>query len=251
MKLISWNVCGIKNRYNDGTLDKIFNLNPDIFCLQEVHQKPRNLDKNILYREGYNSFFYPSVKYDRSSGVATYTNSEPISLKNGFCNKFDDEGRIQRLEFENFNLYNVYFPTGDDKSNSEKNKDKIEFYELFTKYVMKSKKPQIICGDFNRISTINDTYHERYSRNGFKKEEKKWFEDFLDSGFIDSFRLFNEDGGNYTWWSNQKTLQEENKGFRFDYFLVNEELKDNITNATILCDINNKDHAPISLEMVF
>ena len=116
---------------------------------------------------------------------------------------------------------------------------------------MKSKKPQIICGDFNRISTINDTYHERYSRNGFKKEEKKWFEDFLDSGFIDSFRLFNEDGGNYTWWSNQKTLQEENKGFRFDYFLVNDELKDNITNAAILSDINNKDHAPISLEMVF
>ncbi len=249
MKLISWNVCGIQSRYNDGTLDEIFDLNPDIFCLQEVHQKPRNLNQEILCKKDYNGFFYPSCKYERACGVATYSKYDPISLKNGFNNhKFDVEGRIQRIEFEEFNLFNVYFPTG---SGNEKFKDKSEFYDLFTKYVNKSKKPQIICGDFNRISTINDTYHSKYNGPGFKKEEKEWFESFLNSGFVDTFRLFNKETDNYTWWSNRGTLREENKGFRFDYFLVNEQLKDNVVNASILHQIPTKDHAPISLELEF
>ena len=121
MKLISWNVGGIKHRINDGTLNEIFELNPDIFCLQEVHQKPRNMDKEQLYKDGYNSFFYPSVKYDNASGVGTYSKYDSISLKNGFnIPKYDVDGRIQRIEFEHFDLYNVYFPTGNnDNEHSE------------------------------------------------------------------------------------------------------------------------------------
>ena len=254
MKLISWNVCGIQRRINDGTLNEIFQLNPDIFCLQEVHQKPRNMDKEQLYKEGYNSFFYPSVKYDNASGVGTYSKYDPISLKNGFnIPKYDIDGRIQRIEFEHFNLYNVYFPTGNNNNKHPETIYKMEFYDEFTKYVMKSKKPQVICGDFNRIASDKDVYEpeNHKSTNGCKKLEKEWFHDFLNKGFIDTFRLFNNESGNYTWWSNYKTLREENKGFRLDYFIVSKELKDNVVDAAILHQIPTNDHAPITLELEF
>lgn len=254
MKLISWNVCGIQSRYDDGTLNEIFNLNPDIFCLQEVHQKPRNLNPEVYCKQGYTGFFYPSLKYKNACGVATYSKYDPINLKNGFDNlKFDVDGRIQRIEFEEFNLYNVYFPTGKDNNKDLETIYKNEFYEIFTKYVMKSKKPQVICGDFNRIASDKDVYepeNHKYT-NGCKSIEKQWFNDFLSSGFIDTFRLFNKDTGNYTWWARQGDFRKENKGFRLDYFLVNEELKDNITNASILHQIPTEDHAPISLDIVF
>lgn len=251
MKLISWNLNGIMSRVNDGTLDKLFGLDPDIFCIQEVKSKPKELDAEIVHKKGYNSFFYHGIKYNGfGSGVAVYTKEEPISLKHGFCNKFDDEGRIQRLEFDEFNLFNVYFPSGAGKERLE---DKFEFYDLFTEYIKKSRKPQVICGDFNRMSTELDSYDpKRHARaSGFLPDEQAWFKNFLEDGFVDTFRLFNKEGNNYTWWSNRGTLREENKGIRFDYFLVNEKLKDNITGASILSDINNKDHAPISLELEF
>lgn len=251
MKLISWNVNGIMSRVNDGKLEEIFETEPDIFCIQEVKNKPKELSSDIIHRKGYNSFFYHGIKYNGyGSGVATYTKMEPISLKHGFCDKYDNEGRIQRLEFEKFNLFNVYFPSGAGKERLE---DKFEFYDLFTKYVKKSGKPQVICGDFNRMSTELDSYDpKRHARaSGFLPEEQEWFKEFLESGFIDSFRLFNREGGNYTWWSNRGTLREENKGIRFDYFLVNEKLKDNIVSASILSDLNNNDHAPITLELKF
>lgn len=252
MKLISWNVNGIKSRVDDGTLDEIFNLEPDIFCIQEVKSKPDNLSENVINKKGYNNFFYHAPKYKNGSGVATYCKIEPISLKEGFedNNKFDIEGRIQKIEFDKFELYNVYFPSGAGKERLE---DKYEFYDLFTNYVKKSRKPQVICGDFNRMSTELDSYDpKRHAKaSGFLPEEQKWFKEFLEDGFIDSFRLFNQEGGNYTWWSNYPNLREENKGIRFDYFLVNEKLKDNISNASILSEINNKDHAPIMLELDF
>lgn len=249
MKLISWNLCGIESKYNDGKLDEIFQLNPDIFCIQELHQKPRNLDKNILYKEGYNSFFYPTISYTDNWGVATYTQYEPITLKQGFNHyEFDREGRIQRLEFEDFNLFNVYFP-----SEGRKGMDfKCEFYDLFTKYVKQSKKPQVICGDFNRIVNLDDTYQNKGNCPGFKNKnnEKDWFTNFLNAGFIDTFRLFNKNTGNYTYWFSED-YKKDNKGYRFDYFLVNEELKDNVVDAGILQDMVTHDHAPITLELEF
>ncbi len=252
MKLISWNVGGIMSRVNDGTLNKIFDLNPDIFSIQEVHTNPSKLDDEVVHKINYDSFFYHGIKYDgHGSGVATYTKFKPITFKNGFDNrKFDDEGRIQRLEFDEFTLFNVYFPTG---SGEEKFEDKLEFYDLFTRYVKKSRKPQIICGDFNRIASFKDVYEPENHKYtiGCKKIELQWFQEFLDSGFIDSFRLFNKETGNYTWWPNQGKFREENKGFRFDYFLVNEELKDNVVNASILNHFVTYDHAPITLELEF
>ena len=251
MKLISWNVNGIKTRYNDGTLNKIFELEPDIFCIQELKQKPEKLGENILNFEGYTGYFYPSESENDVWGVATYTKHEPISLYEGFGdnNKFDKEGRIQKFEFKEFNLYNVYVPSG---SNKERKPLKYEFYEIFTKYVMKSKKPQVICGDFNRIAADIDDFdiNKHKYQIGSRKEEKAWFQEFLESGFIDSFRLFNTEPENYTYWSRKKQ-KIINNGYRFDYFLVNEELKDNVVGAGILQDMVTHDHAPITLKLEF
>lgn len=255
MKLISWNIGGIKAKFNKGGLDKVFELDPDLLCLQEVKGNPKNLDGNIIHQTGYQSYFYPpsKSKYSRYglSGVATYTKLTPISLKHGFGNKFDSEGRIQTIEFEHFNLYNVYFPTGDSSRKSIETQRKYEFYELFTKYVKESNKPQIICGDFNRGASKQDTYQYNSSTNGFRLEELEWFEDFLESGFIDTFRFFNKRVREYTWWHKDDKNREKNEGLRLDYFLVNEELKDNISNASILSEIYYEDHVPIELEMKF
>lgn len=250
MKLISWNVCGINSTYNKGGLNEVFKLNPDIFCLQEVKNNPQNLNKEIIHKNGYNNFFYPSSKLKGQNGVATYTKYNPITLTHGFNNRFDNEGRIQKIEFEEFNLYNVYFPLG---GNKESLKDKFEFYDLFTQYVQKSEKPQIICGDFNRIVAKIDGHDPESLRKttGFLPEEEQWFKDFLNSGFIDSFRLFNTQPENYTWWTYSRNHRQLNKGYRLDYFLVNEKLKNNITNADILSNIMGSDHAPILLELEF
>ena len=257
MKLISWNINGIIARTNDGRLDKIFEFNPDIFCIQEVKANPKNLDSDIIHKKGYYDYFYPpqNPELNSFSGVAVYSRMAPISLNHGFNNKFDNEGRIQRLEFEEFNLYNVYFPAGTPYGTLDKKmalEKKFEFYDLFTEYVMKSNKPQVICGDFNRIREEKDAIDPQSLRNksGFLPKEEQWFEEFIEMGFIDSFRLFNDECGNYTWWADTSS-KEENNGLRFDYFLVNKELKDNIKNATILSDINDKDHAPITLELEF
>lgn len=252
MKLISWNVNGIKSTYENGGLGEVFDLNPDILCLQEVKNKPKNLDMEIVYHKNYNGFFYPSSKFNRYSGVATYTKYEPISLKQGFDSvKFDCHGRIQRMEFDEFNLFNIYFPSG--ASDADALNDKYEFYDLFTKYVNKSKKPQVICGDFNRMSKeIDGSNPEKLcKKSGFLPEEQKWFSDFLESGFIDSFRLFNNDDGKYSWWANGYNCREKNIGMRLDYFLVSQDLKDNVVGADILSDITGSDHAPISLELEF
>lgn len=252
MKLISWNINGIKARTNDGKLDKIFGLKPDIFCIQEVKANPKNLDSTILHKKGYYSYFYPPQKPSLNgfSGVATYTNYTPIGLKHGFNDKLDNEGRIQRIEFEEFNLYNVYFPSG--ASSADNLDKKFEFYDLFTNYVKKSNKPQVICGDFNRIREEIDANDPKSLRNksGFLPEEEQWFKEFLEDGFVDTFRLFDKEGNNYTWWPNSES-KEDNKGLRLDYFLVNEQLKDNVVDARILYDMVTHDHAPITLEFEF
>lgn len=255
MKLISWNVGGIGTCYNKGYLDQLFNLEPDIFCIQEVKKNPKNLDDKIVHRRGYHNYFYPPSKEEYvktgSSGVATFSKNAPISLKHGFGSKFDNEGRIQTIEFDEFNLYNVYFPTGGNSRKSDETQNKYEFYELFTKYVNESDKPQIICGDFNRGASKLDIYQHNSSKNGFRIEELKWFEEFLENGYVDSFRYINKDSRKYTWWHKDDKNREKNEGIRLDYFIVNEKLKDNIINASILHDIYDNDHVPISLELEF
>lgn len=243
MKIISWNVNGIKSIIKKGFLDEIISKNPDILCLQEVKSA------EIPEIEGYYAFNNPYNDKPNYYGTAVYTKIKPISHRFGFGDReFDGEGRVIRLEFENFNLYNVYVPSG-AKSNAHLER-KYRFYDKFTEYFEKSNKPAVICGDFNRISKEIDAKIPENIKNqsGFMPEEQEWFENIL-TKYIDAFRKFNENGDNFTWWPNRGDLREQNRGYRFDYFLVSNSFENRLANSYILHEQMGSDHAPIVLEL--
>lgn len=243
MKIISWNVNGIKSTHNKGNLEELVNeQNPDVLCIQEIKTaEVPNLDGYCLYS-------YPSSKRSNLHGTAVYTKIKPLSVKKGIDDEeFDLEGRVIRLEFEKFNLYNVYVPSG--AASKEKLARKYRFYDKFTKYFKNSEKPAIICGDFNRISQKIDAKRPELMKNksGFMPDEQKWFKEIL-TEYIDAFRNFHDDGDNYSWWANKK-LRVENKGLRLDYFLVSKELENILIDSYILKDQLGSDHVPIVLDI--
>ena len=243
MKIISWNVNGLKSIIENGFFEEIINQDPDILCLQEVKST------EIPDIENYISYNYPASELVNLYGTAIYTKVEPLSVRKGFGDKeFDAEGRVIRMEFENFYLYNVYCPSG--ASSPERLDRKFRFYEEFTEYVYKSNKPSIICGDFNRISAEIDAKNPKNikGKSGFLPEEQEWFKEIL-TKYVDAFRKFHKDGDNFTWWPNRKGYREDNKGYRFDYFLVSNTFENTLTDSYILKDQMGSDHAPIVLEL--
>ena len=243
MKIISWNVNGLKSIIENGFFEEIINQDPDILCLQEVKST------EIPEIENYISYNYPASELVNLYGTAIYTKVEPLSVRKGFGDKeFDAEGRVIRMEFENFYLYNVYCPSG--ASSPERLDRKFRFYDEFTEYVNKSNKPSIICGDFNRISAEIDAKNPKNikGKSGFLPEEQEWFKEIL-TKYVDAFRKFHKDGDNFTWWPNRKGYREDNKGYRFDYFLVSNTFENTLTDSYILKDQMGSDHAPIVLEL--
>ena len=243
MKIISWNVNGLKSIIEKGFLDEIIAQDPDILCLQEVKST------EIPEIENYISYNYPASELVNFYGTAVYTKVEPLSVRKGFGDKeFDAEGRVMRMEFENFYLYNVYCPSG--ASSPERLERKFRFYDEFTKYVYKSNKPSIICGDFNRISAEIDAKNPKNikGKSGFLPEEQVWFKEIL-TKYVDAFRKFHKEGDNFTWWPNRAGFRQDNKGYRFDYFLVSNTFENTLTDSYILKDQMGSDHAPIVLEL--
>ena len=243
MKIISWNVNGLNSIIEKGFLEEIITQNPDILCLQEVKST------EIPEIENYISFNYPASELVNLYGTAVYTKVQPISVRKGFGDKeFDAEGRVIRMEFENFYLYNIYCPSG--SGSPEKLSRKFRFYDELTDYVYKSDKPSIICGDFNRISQEIDAKNPKNIKNksGFLPEEREWFKEIL-TRYVDAFRKFHPEGDNFSWWPNRAGFREDNKGYRFDYFLVSNNFEDTLTDSYILKDQMGSDHAPIVLEL--
>lgn len=243
MKIISWNVNGLKSIIENGYFEEILSQDPDILCLQEVKSTEIPKIKNYI------SYNYPASELVNLYGTAIYTKVEPLSVRKGFGDKeFDAEGRVIRMEFENFYLYNVYCPSG--ASSPERLDRKYRFYDELTKYVYKSNKPSIICGDFNRISAEIDAKNPKNikGKSGFLPEEQEWFKEIL-TRYVDAFRKFHQEGDNFSWWPNRKGFREENKGYRFDYFLVSNTFENTLTDSYILKDQMGSDHAPIVLEL--
>lgn len=241
MKIISWNINGITGTFTEGHLDEVINQNPDILCIQEIKTSV------IPIIRGYKAYAYPS-SFGGNYGTAIYTKIEPLSVEKGFGDEeFDEEGRVIRMEFENFCLFNLYAPTG--ASSKENYSRKCRFYEEFTEYINKSDKPSIICGDFNRISQEIDAKYPEKIRNksGFKPEEQKWFNDIL-TKYVDAFRKFHQDGDKFTWFWN-KEHRKDNRGYRFDYFLVSNDLEDILIDSDILSKQCGSDHVPIVLKL--
>ena len=243
MKIISWNVNGIKSTYGSGDLQELVKKeSPDILCIQEI----KTIEVPEL--DGYTLYSYPCSKRSNVYGTAIYSKIEPLSVNKGIGDEeFDSEGRVINLEFENFNLYDVYVPSGaKDKEHLNR---KYRFYDEFTKLFKKSKKPVIVCGDFNRIASEIDAKRPELMKNksGFMPEEQEWFNDILND-YIDAFRYFHDEGDNYSWWANKK-LRAENKGLRLDYFLVSKSIRKTLNDSYILNNQLGSDHVPIVLDI--
>jgi exodeoxyribonuclease-3 len=252
IRILSWNVNGLRSAYKKGFLDWFSKEKPDILCLQETKAKEEQLPSDLKEVKGYYSYF-SSAERKGYSGVALYTKLKPESIKTGFrIKKFDNEGRIQIIDYKSFILFNIYFPNG--KASRERLNYKMDFYDSFLIYVDKLKnkgKKLIICGDVNtahkEIDLARPKENEKIS--GFLPEERAWIDKFLSHGYIDTFRMFNQKPGQYTWWDLKSRARERNVGWRIDYFYVSENLKKNIKSSKMLTNVMGSDHCPISIEI--
>ncbi len=253
IKLLSWNVNGIRAVLKKGNFAEVFQLQPDILCIQETKIQPDQLTEDLLNVAGYYAYF-KSGERKGYSGVALYSKQAPKELRTGFgIERFDNEGRIQIADYQDFVLFNIYFPNG--KGSKERLQYKMDFYDAFLDYVDRLKEAGrkiVVTGDVNtahkEIDLARPKENEKVS--GFLPEERAWIDKFLSHGYIDTFRMFNQEPGQYTWWDMKSRARERNIGWRIDYFYVSENLKDNVKAAYILPDIMGSDHCPIGLELM-
>ncbi len=252
-RLISWNVNGIRAIHKKGFLDWFNNEKADIVSLQETKAQVDQLPKKLVNIPGYKSYFN-SAERKGYSGVATYSSVEPLTVYRGMgVDKFDVEGRVQRLDFNGFTLLNIYYPNGG--RDEERLKYKLDFYDTFLDYVNDLRDNGhnlIICGDLNTAHKEIDLARPKQNEDvsGFLPIERDWVSKFLDNGYIDTFRMFHENETNqYTWWSYRARARERNVGWRLDYYFVNEEFKEHVKASYILSDVMGSDHCPIVLEI--
>ena len=249
MRFISWNVNGLRAVWNKGFSDFFNSIDADIFCIQETKMQEGQLDVNF---DGYFKFFNSAVKKGYS-GTAIFCKKEPISVNYGIgIEEHDQEGRVITLEFENFYMVNVYTP------NSQRELTRLKYREHweddFINFLLglDKMKPVIVCGDMNVAHKEIDLKNPKSNRRnaGFTDEERAKMTKLLDSGFTDSFRyLYPEKENCYTWWSYMMKAREKNIGWRIDYFLVSDKIKDKIKEAKIHSEIMGSDHCPVELEI--
>ena len=252
MRLISWNVNGIRAADRKGMFDWFKKESPDIFCVQEIKAMPEQFPSHLKNTPNYHVNIN-SAERKGYSGVATYSKQKPIEVKTGFgIEKFDNEGRTLITEFEEFVLFNIYFPNG--KKNQERLDYKLEFYDTFLSYAENEKaegKNIIVCGDFNTAHKEIDLAHPKANEkvSGFLPIERAWIDRFIEHGYTDTFREFNTQPDQYSWWSMRTKARERNVGWRIDYFFVNDEFLPKIKDAFILQEVMGSDHCPIGIEI--
>ena len=254
MKIISWNLAGMRAAVRKGLWHKMKQIDADIYCFQEVKARPEQVELGFDYPNNYQSYWNPAEKAGYS-GVATFTKIEPRSIIVGDRdNYWDDEGRVIITKFDEFTLLNVYFPNG--KRDSGRLKYKMEFYEYFLKYInnLRDKGEKIIfCGDVNTAHKEIDLARPKDNEDvsGFLEIERKWIDKVIKNGYVDTFRIFNKESENYSWWSQMGGARKRNVGWRIDYFFVDKSLKDKIKSAFILPEVEGSDHCPVGIEIVF
>jgi len=252
MKLLCWNVNGLRAIDKKGFFPWFQNETPDILCLQEIKATPEQLPPHLRNLPGYHTFWNPAEKKGYS-GVGTFSKIKPLSVKTGFGREeFDSEGRILITAFPTFTLFNIYFPNG--KKNKERLQYKLDFYDAFLSHAdnLKAHKHNIIvCGDFNtahkEIDLARPKENERIS--GFLPVERAWIDSFVDHGYIDTFRKFHVESNQYSWWDLKTGARARNVGWRIDYFFVNKEFFPKVKNAFILQHVMGSDHCPVGIEI--
>lgn len=249
MKLVSWNVNGIRACVQKGFEEIFANLDADIFCIQESKMQAGQLD---LKTEGYHQYWNYAEKKGYS-GTAIFTKQEPLTVSYGIgIEEHDKEGRVITLEFPKFYMVTVYTPNAQNEL--ARLDYRMNWEDAFRAYLLKLKesKPVVICGDLNVAHNEIDLKNPKTNRKnaGFTDEERGKFTELLNAGFIDTFRhLYPDLEGIYSWWSYRFSARAKNAGWRIDYFLVSEELRENIKEAKIHTDIMGSDHCPVELEL--
>ena len=250
LKILCWNVNGIRAMLKKGFLSWLYTESPDIICVQETKAQPEQVDESLRELCGYYPYWnYPERK--GYSGVAIFTKEKPLRIRNGFgVEKFDEEGRVIIAEYPEFTLLNIYFPNG--KKDDNRLKYKMDFYEVFLQFVTLLEaqgKKLIICGDFNTAHKEIDIARpkENEHRSGFLLMERAWMDKFVAHGYVDTFRQFNKEPNQYTWWDLKTRARSKNIGWRIDYFFITENLVQSITQAYIMLDVMGSDHCPIGI----
>ncbi|MEK5064169.1 exodeoxyribonuclease III [Cytobacillus sp. FSL R5-0596] len=249
MKLVSWNVNGIRACVKKGFIDYFKEVDADIFCIQESKLQEGQIE---LILDGYHQYWNYALKKGYS-GTAVFTKKEPISVHYGMGDEeTEPEGRILTLEYEGFYLVNVYTPNS--KRDLARLPYRLEWEDRIREYLLglDEIKPVIMCGDLNVAHNAIDLKNAKSNRgnSGFTDEERERMTSLLRSGFVDAFRYkYPEVEGAYTWWSYMAKVRERNIGWRIDYFIVSEKLQDKIIDSQIHCDIMGSDHCPVALEM--
>ncbi len=249
-KLVSWNVNGLRAALKKGFLDTFNELDADIFALQEIKAMPDQLPDDVLNINGYTAYWYPAQKKGYS-GTAVYTRYKPLQVIYGLDNpEFDQEGRVLTLEYDDFFLVNIYFP------NAQPGLKRIDFKMDFNRAVLgfmdqlAQKKSVVLCGDLNvahkPIDLANPKANEK--NPGYSPDERAWMDEVTGAGYVDTFRKFNQEPEQYSWWSYRFSARSKNIGWRIDYFLVDPGSEKRIVGAAIHDDILGSDHCPVSLE---
>ncbi|TYV33282.1 exodeoxyribonuclease III [Listeria monocytogenes] len=249
MKLISWNVNGLRAAVKKGFLEYFEEVDADIFCLQETKLQERQIELDL---PAYKDYWNYAVKKGYS-GTAIFTKVEPLSVQYGLgVPEHDTEGRVITLEFEEFFMVTVYTPNS--QAELKRLDYRMTFEDAILEYVknLDKTKPVVLCGDLNVAHEEIDLKNPKTNRKnaGFSDEERAKFSAFLDAGFIDSFRYFYPDLTDaYSWWSYRMNARARNTGWRIDYFVVSERLKDKLVDAKIHADVLGSDHCPVELEL--
>jgi exodeoxyribonuclease-3 len=252
IRILSWNVNGIRAAHKKGFLDWFHREKPEVLCIQETKVQEEQLVGELKNPEGYRAYFV-SAERKGYSGVALYTRLEPRRIEGGFgATRFDDEGRTLVADYGDFLLYNVYFPNG--KASKERLQYKMEFYEAFLEHMqllLGQGKRIVVCGDVNTAHREIDIARPRENEkvSGFLPVERAWIDRFIESGFVDAFRIYNQEPEQYTWWDLKTRARERNVGWRIDYFFISESLKDALRSASILSEVQGSDHCPIAVTL--
>lgn len=250
--ILSYNVNGIRAALNKNLSVWLKEQNPDIVCIQETKAQPEQIDSLHFEQLGYKTIANSAEKKGYS-GVAILTKTQPDYIEFGIGeSKYDNEGRVIRADFGNFTIISTYIPSG--TTGDARQQFKMEFLDAYTKYIIKLRKERpnlILSGDFNIChKPIDINFPEKHTKmSGFLPEERAWFDQFIETGMIDSFRMFNDKPNQYSWWSYRANSREKNLGWRIDYHLISEPLKPFVTNAGILDQVFHSDHCPIYIQV--
>ncbi|TAJ44033.1 exodeoxyribonuclease III [Methanofollis fontis] len=251
MRLLSWNVNGIRSVHKKGFCEWFRDETFDILCIQETKAQEEQVPDDLLSPPGYHALF-SSAERRGYSGVALYTREKPLSYRRDFDGRFGEEGRIIIAEYPGFVLFDIYFPNG--KMSQERLAYKMHFYDAFLESVgacMETGRGVIVCGDVNTAHRAIDLARPAPNRkvSGFLPEECAALDRWIDRGLVDTFRLFESGGGHYTYWDLKSRARDRNVGWRIDYFFVSSDLAGRVKDAFILPEVTGSDHCPIGIEI--